>query len=263
MYRFNIILTELCNANCSHCYMSAGSKNQKKTMTEEQINKIINNIPDNTDTVVLTGGEVFVVKNLLYYAISLIKHKNTDIIIGVESNGKYLYMNDNPKEEFRMLKKYGVDFIRFSDDVFHQSGGINLSKVLDLKKYEDETTPRIIFLKQDTAIPLGEAEKLPEEYRAKNNCMNNINSVRNPYIFVDAYGNANLCTWKCIPPIGNMISDDFKMIENRLREEFYNYILKGEIEEAISRKTGKNTSELKKESKTAGQCSLCIKYLRG
>ena len=41
MYKFNIILTELCNANCSHCYMSSNNKKNKKTMSFADINKII------------------------------------------------------------------------------------------------------------------------------------------------------------------------------------------------------------------------------
>lgn len=262
MYKFNMIITELCNANCSHCYMSTGLNSLKRTMTKEQIQKIINNLPDNTDTLVLTGGEVFLVNDLLYFAIDLIKIKNPNIMIGVESNGKYFYIKNNPYEEFVKLKSHGVDFIRFSDDIFHQDGGVNLQKVLELKKYENENTPLIKFLKQYTAVPIGEAKKLPDIYKSKSNCMNNLKSVKNPYIFVDINGEANLCTWKCISSIGNIINDDFSVIENNLKEKFNHYILKGEIENAIAYKTGKDIETLKKESLENGQCFLCTKYLR-
>ena len=41
MYKFNIILTELCNANCSHCYMNLNSNKKKITMSVDDIDKIV------------------------------------------------------------------------------------------------------------------------------------------------------------------------------------------------------------------------------
>ena len=79
MYKFNIILTEVCNANCSHCYMNLNSNKHKKTMSFEDINKIVEKMPIDTLSVTLTGGEVFLVKELLFYTIKKIKKKNKDI----------------------------------------------------------------------------------------------------------------------------------------------------------------------------------------
>ena len=76
MYKFNIILTEVCNANCSHCYMNLNSNKHKKTMSFEDINKIVEKMPIDTLSVTLTGGEVFLVKELLFYTIKKIKKKN-------------------------------------------------------------------------------------------------------------------------------------------------------------------------------------------
>lgn len=73
MYRFNIILTELCNANCSHCYMNLNSKKNKNTMSFDEIDIIIDKIPYNTSSVTLTGGEIFLVKDLLFHTIKKIK----------------------------------------------------------------------------------------------------------------------------------------------------------------------------------------------
>ena len=138
MYSFNIVITELCNASCSHCYMGNKSIKMKKTLSKENIDMIIKKIPQNTKTIVLTGGEIFLVKNLLEYSINQIKKTNANVTIGLESNGKYLYNNfDNAKNELSKLRKIGVDFIRFSDDPFHQAGGIDLNKVRELKKLED------------------------------------------------------------------------------------------------------------------------------
>ena len=76
MYKFNIVLTEVCNANCSHCYMNLNSKKKKTTMSFADVDNIINKIPNDTISITLTGGEIFCVQKLLFYTIKKIKDKN-------------------------------------------------------------------------------------------------------------------------------------------------------------------------------------------
>ena len=103
MYSFNIILTEICNARCSHCYMA--SNDSKKTLTKEEIKAIIDIMPNNTKSVVLTGGEIFLVWDLLIYTIKQLRYKFPNIIIGLESNGITLYKGlETAKEKLKCLK---------------------------------------------------------------------------------------------------------------------------------------------------------------
>ena len=169
MYRFNIILTELCNANCSHCYMNLNSKKNKNIMSFDEIDIIIEKIPYNTSSITLTGGEIFLVKDLLFHTIKKIKEKNPKIKIQLESNGIYIYKSTNPYDILIELKKIGVDYIRFSDDPFHEQGGVDLEKVRDLKKYESNNTPAIKFLIQDKVLKIGKATNLEDKYIEKRN----------------------------------------------------------------------------------------------
>ena len=140
MYNVSIIITESCNARCTHCYM--GNRLSKKTLSKKQIDTIINNIPDNTESIAITGGEIFLHKGILYYALKQIKKQKPNIKIQIQSNGIYFYRNMNKvKKEFKTLKELGVDEIRFSDDPFHASGGVILEKVRSLKQYEGKDTP--------------------------------------------------------------------------------------------------------------------------
>lgn len=264
MYSFNIVLTELCNANCSHCYMNNNSTRKKKTLFKENIDIIIEKIPKNTRTVVLTGGEIFLVKDLLYYSINRIKKTNPNITIGLESNGIYLYNDvDNAKNELIKLKNLGVNFIRFSDDPFHMDGGVDLNKVRSLKNLENNQSPIIKYLVQDKAVPLGKAKDLSNEEKAISNCMNKKTSIDNPYLFIDIMGNVYTCAWKCVPSVGNILNDEFEKIVDNLSKKLNKLILSGEIENAISYLTKENIAKLRKLSKKNGQCSLCIKYLEG
>ena len=263
MYRFNIILTELCNANCSHCYMNLNSKKNKNTMSFDEIDIIIDKIPYNTSSITLTGGEIFLVKDLLFYTIKKIKEKNPKIKIELESNGIYIYKSTSPYDILVELKKIGVDYIRFSDDPFHEQGGVDLEKVREIKKYESNNTPIIKFLIQDKVLKIGKAAGLEDKYIAKRNCMNNSKTVSNPYLFLDVKGNVSICTWKCIPSLGNLISDTFEEIEKKLEDDFFGLILRGNVEEAIAYKEKKDIRILKKQSIKNGQCYLCIKRYGG
>lgn len=262
MYSFNIILTEICNANCTHCYMNVKSNKKKKTLDEEKVKIILNKMPKNVKKIVLTGGEIFLIKDFLYFVIRKIKAKFENIYLELESNGKYFYDMDNPSVELEKLKKLGVDSIRFSDDYFHSMGGINLEKVRNLKKYENNLTPQIKYLVQDKVVPIGKASELSNEYISKANCMNSSSSRENPYLFLDIDGNIYTCAWKCVPKIGNIFSDAWEKVEENLKEEINDKILTGNIEEVVSSLTNSSIEKIREECHEKGQCALCIKYLK-
>ena len=264
MFSFNLILTERCNAVCSHCYMSANEKTAKKTMSEEMLSTIIEKFPEDTKTVVFTGGEVYLAKDLLYHAINLVHQKNSNIEIGVESNGIWFYRNlELAQKEFENLKAAGVSFVRFSDDIFHAQGGVDLEKVRALKSFESEKTPKIKFLVQTQAFGIGRAESLPEELKSKNNCMNNENSLNNPYLFLDIDGSVFTCAWKCCPKIGNMAHDSWQSIIDSLALPTNKLILQGKIEEAVIQNTNLTIEECKNYSAKEGQCKLCHNTFQG
>ena len=264
MYKFNIILTELCNANCSHCYMNLNSSKKKITMSVDDIDKIVEKLPEKTSSVTLTGGEIFLVKDLLFYTIKKIKEKNKKITIELESNGIYFYKHKNPKEELIELKNMGVNSIRFSDDSFHQDGGVDLEKVRNLKQYESDDTPVIKFLVQDKVVKIGKAIQLDDKYIEKRNCMNTNKTVLNPYLFLDVKGDVYICTWKCIPQLGNLITDSFENIKKKMDEDFFKLILEGKILDAINM-INNEINNNKKIIEKCGECGLCNKVfgLRG
>lgn len=66
-YRISIMLTEACNLRCSHCYMSANAKG--KTLSKEEIDNMIDNLPINCLRISITGGEPYMCKDKLYYIL--------------------------------------------------------------------------------------------------------------------------------------------------------------------------------------------------
>ena len=259
MYNISIIITESCNARCTHCYM--GNRLSKKTMSKKQIDALINNMPKNTESVAITGGETFMHKGILFYTIKKVKKQIPNARIQIQSNGIYFYRKMNKvKNEFRILKRIGVDEIRFSDDPFHASGGVILDKVRSLKQFEGEDTPTIRYLVQDKALPIGKAAELDNKYADKKMCMNKKETVDHPYLFIDVRGDVFICNWEIIPPLGNIFKDKFSKIEKKLKEDFYSCILQGDILKAINMiNNDKDNSEYIKEH---GECLLCDKTFK-
>ncbi len=260
MARFNIILTEICNAYCSHCYMNANSLGMRSTMKNEDIKSIINNMPNNTEKVVLTGGEVFLKEDLLFFALKEIRKRFADTEIEIESNGKSFYENkDKTIKTLKRLMEYKVDSIRFSLDVFHQMGGIDLCKVKSIKDTAKGLDIKIKFLEQDSAVPFGRAKMLEERYHRKSMCMNNVETLKNPYVFVDVKGNCYFCTWKISESFGNLIEENFEKLYEKLTDLQKN-ILIGNIDKVIkiySEGNTKKINDLEKIAREKGQCLAC------
>jgi len=237
--------------------MSENEKFKKRTMSLEDIETVINKMPSNTKKVVLTGGEIFLIKELLYKTIIKLKERFSSLYIELESNGKYIY-DGNSIEILRQLKMLGVDSVRFSDDKFHEAGGIDLNKVRSLKKLEAVDTPTIKYLVQDKILGIGKAASLNEKEKEAKMCMNSESTINNPYFFIDVVGNVYICTWKCVPPIGNLIYDDFNKIIKELYEEFNSLILQGKILEAIN--LNDSSTNNKEFVEKYGECMLCNKF---
>ena len=255
MYCFNIILTERCNARCSHCYMG-DSKNSLKSLTKQQIHKIIKKLPEETEKIVFTGGEIFIEKDLLMYAINEVNILKRSIEIELETNGIYFYKDNTLKKMLEFNHK--ISAIRFSDDPFHKFGGIDLEKVRGLKRFQEQVDYQIKYLVQDKALNIGKANKLDSNFIKIGNCMNTIATKKRPYFFLDIEGNIYLCPWKLTPAIGNIYLEEMNSILKKLEEPFYEKILIGEIETDFSIKN-KKLGEYKNYTKKFGQCMLCKK----
>lgn len=156
MYCFNIMITEKCNAMCTHCYMG-DRKNILKSLDRQQVNEIIGKLPKETEKVVLTGGEIFLEKDLLMYMIDELNKLNKEIKIELETNGIYLYTGKT-LEKMQMFNGK-IDSIRFSDDPFHAEGGVNLDKVRNLSRYQNELDYTIKYLVQKEAYRYWESIK--------------------------------------------------------------------------------------------------------
>ena len=179
-YRISIMLTEACNLNCSHCYMSANKSG--KSLTIQEIDLLIKGLPDNCLRISITGGEPYMCKDKLYYIIDKIvqRFKGKKPEIRVETNGTFFDQNEESiRNEVLQLISHGVDTLRLSDDKFHEDGGLNIDKLRYIEKVVKNYNLNIVVstLVQENAVAFGRAKKLEDKYQDKKMCLNKKESI--------------------------------------------------------------------------------------
>ena len=268
-YRISIMLTEACNLKCSHCYMSANAIG--KTLSNDEIDYLINNLPINCLRISITGGEPYMCRDKLYYILNKIKNKFAANMpeVRVETNGMFFYYDDAAIiKEVQKLIELGVSTLRLSDDEFHEKGGLDIKKLRNIEKVVKENNLNIVVstLFQDKAVAFGRAKELKTDKIEKKKCLNRKESLVIPYFYTTIDGEVSTCAWKCAPPLGNCFKDSWDDIVRNLNSPLQKAILNSDIEEAAKLVCGGDEnkfSHLKNILETKGQCMACKEMFKG
>ena len=268
-YRISIMLTEACNLRCSHCYMSANAKG--KTLSKEEIDNMIDNLPINCLRISITGGEPYMCKEKLYYILKKIKQKFAGKMpeVRVETNGMFFYHDDNMViKEIENLINMGVTTLRLSDDEFHQQGGLDIQKLRNVEKVVKENNLNIVVstLFQDKAVAFGRAKTLNNEKLDKKTCLNRKESLIIPYFYTTINGDVSTCAWKCAPALGNCFKNSWEEIVDNLNSPLQTAIINSDILEVaniVSKGDKKKFEYLKSIIETKGQCMACKEMFKG
>jgi len=121
------VFTQLCNDKCDHCYNSSGPQGAR--ISEEECIQIIENLPDQVDRLILSGGEPLADKKLLYVILDRLQEKfqgKTQIML--QTNGDLL-----TGEILDILIEKGVTrFDIASIDRYHKHSGSRLIELAEL-----------------------------------------------------------------------------------------------------------------------------------
>ncbi|AEV33865.1 radical SAM superfamily enzyme [Owenweeksia hongkongensis DSM 17368] len=110
--------TQLCNDHCDHCYNSSGPHGER--MSEEECLAVVDNLPDQLERLILSGGEPLAERKVLFSILDKLKEKYENrLFITIQFNGDLL----TPKILKQLLDK-GVDrFSIASIDRYHKKQG--------------------------------------------------------------------------------------------------------------------------------------------
>lgn len=175
LFRVGLLLTERCDVACRHCWFGS-SPDAKAAMTLEQAKKYIDAAAANgARWVSLTGGEPFLVYDLLQ---GLTAYASGKVLLSeAVTNCNWATSREKALQQLSPLKEAGLDTLNMSVDDFHQET-IPLTRVkncfeaakrlelkpvlmITVKKKSDITAHRIAALLEDPDIQVLGAEKLP------------------------------------------------------------------------------------------------------
>ncbi len=121
------VFTQLCNDDCDHCYNDSSPFG--KRISKEDCIKIIENLPEKIDRIILSGGEPLADKKLLYKILDNIQEKfgcSTQIML--QTNGDLLTV---PILE-TLIEKGVRRFDIASIDRYHKKAGGRLMELADI-----------------------------------------------------------------------------------------------------------------------------------
>ena len=121
------VFTQLCNDDCAHCYNDSSPFG--KRISEEDCMRIIENLPDKIDRLILSGGEPLADIKLLYAILDKIREKYKDSVqVMLQTNGDLLTI-----EKLHTLIDKGVQrFDIASIDRYHKKAGGRLMELADI-----------------------------------------------------------------------------------------------------------------------------------
>lgn len=121
------VFTQLCNDKCDHCYNMSGPQGSR--ISEADCLAIIENLPDQVDRLILSGGEPLAERKKLYLILDRLREKYGDRTqIMLQTNGDLL-----TEEILDTLIEKGVTrFDIASIDRYHKQAGGRLMELAEL-----------------------------------------------------------------------------------------------------------------------------------
>ncbi|MFA5887391.1 MAG: radical SAM protein [Candidatus Nanoarchaeia archaeon] len=273
-------ITDKCNLKCRHCCYSCGPDG--KSISPENLEKVIDNIPEDTIYLTISGGEVFAVKDVLMHALDYITEKNkernkegiTPISIQVITNGFWVKETEQTFKIIHELYNKGVRTLAIgSNDRYHREQGINL-KMLDPYGNESPLAIALKMLKEKLeykggmkvempfeikrafAASFGRAKKLPAKERDDNqHCI--ATYMFPEQIAINPDGSVYPCCWAATPSIGSALNDNLEKIANRTMKDKIFRRLVTEGPRGVAKQIGyyKEKDEMLYRAK---QCVMCM-----
>ncbi len=121
------VFTQLCNDKCDHCYNLSGPQGDR--ISETDCLKIIDNLPDSAERLILSGGEPLAEKKKLYLILDRLKQKYAgETQIMLQTNGDLL----NGEILDTLVEKGVTRFDIASIDRYHKAAGGRLMELAEL-----------------------------------------------------------------------------------------------------------------------------------
>lgn len=282
-YNVSLRITDNCNLSCRHCAYACGPN--QETMSLGNIRQVIDNLSQNTRDLLITGGEIFTVKNTLYETLAYVQSRKDlsgkpGFKLVVQSNGFWAINSNYAYRTVHELYELGVDAIRIaSRDKFHREQGFDLTKaqVSALQAIEQKINKEnqdknreyfiIRFQGAELAAPIGRAKHLNKEYIYPTQCLisHHFDSLSSSWfndINISPEGLAYLCCWEISPALGNVIDEHIDdIVKKAIDNPILGLLMKKKDLKTVAIQLGRYNLK-KDEVYEKDPCTLCEDVFR-
>jgi len=243
-------ITRKCPLECRRCYF-CGSKDGE-SIDIEDAKRIMENFPNDLESIYITGGEPFSDIELLFRILEIIKERGFSELtrIAVHTTGFWVKDKDYAKKICKRLIESGVNFFAMGTfDRWHYEAGLEKEKpelllnilkndfsTIELdsgKSYGYEDLLREVFssklyvrpMASNAAVPVGRAmwvikEKEKTIYPEPSfMCRGFLDTEYGYDYFINFNGELHFCSWYTAKPVGNIVKEPFDILVKRAKQD--------------------------------------------
>jgi len=285
-----LLITRKCPFECRHCYF-CGSPNGE-SMTVDQVELAVNNLPVNVETLGISGGEPFTNPKLLKKTLEFIRDRNFPHLTNLTVQTLGFWARDREKtiKKVKEIIELGVNsFYIYGNDSWHieqglnpenpellvevlqnEFGAIEPSKMMSLNHLFDRDTITYSTRKTRQILPIGRAKwaTTPEEWRHIEKdptcpCRDFLKLNPNGYLYtINFNGEVHFCIFQTAPSLGNIFERPLtQILKNARRRNILQIMSRGDVRELGSKITGDSKEDAEKAISQRGRCLYCIDLL--
>ncbi len=260
-----ITITNNCNMECRHCCFCAGPG--KPSMPYEDVKKVIGNLPWDIEEIVLSGGEVFTRKRLLYSALEAIQDRGFRNLreTSVQTNGFWAKSKEAIERTLDELVGLGVNHVDVSSNSpYHKKSLFKTAKLsmLDTALYGKNLGAWRGYDSDYNVFPAGRARSLDKKHWTRRDrrapssaCMS---FAKKEFVAIDHESQIYPCCWMVH---GTSIGD---AREGRLADTVRKALKNGAVKTltgedgpiTLAKEVGMSGKEIRRQMRY-GLCGLC------
>ena len=285
-----LLITRKCPFKCRHCYFCGSPEGE--SMTEEQVERAVNNLPAAVETIGISGGEPFTNPKLLKKTLKSIQSRNFTYLTQLTVQTLGFWAKDRKKTIKRVeeLLDLGVNsFYVYGNDTWHIEQGLNPenpellidvlikdfgaiqpSKIMSLNHIFDRGTITYGTRKTNQNLPIGRPKWATAndewQYIEKNpicRCRDFLHLNPNGYIYtINFNGEVHFCIYQTAPSLGNIFEQTLtQILKNARRRKVFQVMNRGDISELAEHISGEKRQVAEKSISEHGRCIYCVDLL--
>lgn len=261
--------------------MGAGPGQEDSTISSKNFEKAIKNLPKTKSSIILSGGEIFTIKNQPYEFLEILNNENkyrqegNKINIGIQSNGFWAKNMKQTEKVLDTLLDYNVSSLDVaSNDDYHFEKGLSKENLWNIEAYSENYYEKIkkglnrkpieVYIRgnEGFVMPMGSAKNLKEDeyidfFATMGGGSFCKDSPGDYQLTVDNKGKVYNCCFQVFPLKGNLINEKLEDIVKKSQKDKRLSIIEKEGIAGLAKHDGWDEDFIDWVTLNGQNCDLC------